>query len=346
MRHEARDIAEMLTMRMDALVRALFPQGRRDGAEWRIGSLLGEPGKSLAIRITGSKKGIWKDFASGQTGDALDLVAEAMCHGDISEAIKWAKGWLGIDRYDDAQLQRVREDARRDAEKRAQSEQKYTDANRFIAQRMWLHGGHNILATPIAAYLAGRSIDLNLLPRLPRALRYSSECYSSETGQRYPAMLACVNGPDGKQTAVHRTYLQIHPDGRVTKAALEKAKAVLGSYAGGYIPINRGASNKRISDAPADDRLVITEGIEDALTLALAVPECRIIAAVSLSNMANLVLPEQLKLITIAADNDQDNPQAMRGLQRAIDAFKAQGRTVRVARSAKGKDFNDWRMAG
>lgn len=50
-----------------------FPNGKRHGQEWCVGSLSGEPGDSLKINIT---KGVWKDFASGDSGsDPVSLYA-------------------------------------------------------------------------------------------------------------------------------------------------------------------------------------------------------------------------------------------------------------------------------
>lgn len=50
-----------------------FPNGQRIGADWCVGSLSGEAGKSLKIHIT---KGVWKDFASDEGGsDPISLYA-------------------------------------------------------------------------------------------------------------------------------------------------------------------------------------------------------------------------------------------------------------------------------
>lgn len=346
MRTEAKDIAQMLALRMDALCAELLPNGKRDGHEWRCGSLSGEPGQSLAVRMRGGKAGVWKDFSSGECGDALDLVAMVLYRGDIKEAIRFAKGWLGISEYDDRALATAKKSAQKAANARAKEDEENARVRREIARKLWMHAGDKIERTPVAMYLACRAIDISKLARMPRALRFASECYSAESKRRHPAMVACIVNAAGEHVATHRTYLAVHANGRVTKAPLEKTKAVIGSYAGGYVPINRGKSGKPISQAPADDVLVITEGIEDALSVALAVPEYRIIAAVSLSNMANIHLPSQLKDIVIAADNDGINPSADRALDAAVQAFMAQGRRVRIARSRVGKDFNDWQMAG
>jgi putative DNA primase/helicase len=50
-----------------------LPNGKKHGQEWCVGSLSGEPGDSLKINI---RKGVWKDFASGEGGsDPVSLYA-------------------------------------------------------------------------------------------------------------------------------------------------------------------------------------------------------------------------------------------------------------------------------
>ena len=43
------EIVAQLTTRADALCHELLPAGHREGAEWRCGSVQGEPGKSLGV---------------------------------------------------------------------------------------------------------------------------------------------------------------------------------------------------------------------------------------------------------------------------------------------------------
>lgn len=73
----------------------LLPNGRKDGQEWRVGSVAGEAGNSMGVHLTGEKAGIWADFHSGETGDLLDLWC-AVKRMSLSEALTDAKGWLGM----------------------------------------------------------------------------------------------------------------------------------------------------------------------------------------------------------------------------------------------------------
>lgn len=59
----------------DVLARIL-PRGRVVGAQYRVGSLDGEPGDSLAVALTGDRRGAWCDFAAGfRGGDPVSLAA-------------------------------------------------------------------------------------------------------------------------------------------------------------------------------------------------------------------------------------------------------------------------------
>jgi hypothetical protein len=92
----AHETAQALAARIEALCATLLPNGHRDGAEWRCGSIYGESGRSLGVHLRGDKAGIWRDFAADQGGgDALDLVAAAKGL-PIKDAIRWSIDWLGL----------------------------------------------------------------------------------------------------------------------------------------------------------------------------------------------------------------------------------------------------------
>ena len=74
----AAEIATALAERINALVCDLLPGGHREGHEWRAGDVTGSPGHSLGVHLHGQKQGIWSDFATGEAGDALDLVRASL----------------------------------------------------------------------------------------------------------------------------------------------------------------------------------------------------------------------------------------------------------------------------
>ncbi len=210
---------------------------------------------------------------------------------------------------------------------------------RRAAQRVWLEAEPVLRGTLAADYLAGRGIDLAVLGRQPRALRFHPRL-KHMSGGVFPALVAAITRPvDGEFLGTHRTWLSVR-DGRVGKAPIEPAKMSLGFVGGGAISLWRGASGKSIRSAPEGETVVIGEGIETCLSIALACPELRVIAAVALGNLGRVALPPQIRTVILAADNDA-KPAAQRQLQRAVELHLEAGRTVRVARSPLGKDFND-----
>ncbi|STX50471.1 DNA primase (bacterial type) [Legionella busanensis] len=91
----AREISNLLAQNAEDIARLLLPNGKKEGDEWRAGSVNGEAGKSLGVHLTGEKAGVWADFANGDKGDLLDLWAKTQ-NLSLHEAIKEAATHLGI----------------------------------------------------------------------------------------------------------------------------------------------------------------------------------------------------------------------------------------------------------
>ncbi|WP_182984892.1 DUF7146 domain-containing protein [Gluconacetobacter aggeris] len=337
-RPDAATLAAMLAERIAVLAPELLPHGHREGVEWRCGSLAGERGQSLAVRLTGPRRGVWADFSSGERGDALDLVAAVQFGGNRRDAMTWARTWLGLG---DGPVPAI---ARRAVVNKATTaDQDHDDQRRRAkARQLWHSAPTGIAGSPVEAYLRGRGIALREMGRQPGSLRFHPAVWCGEVGRPLPAMLAAICGPNGKLAAVHRTWLAPTPAGGWTKADLQAGKKVLGSFAGGCIRLWRGASGKSLSMAEPGESVIVAEGIETGLSVALACPERRVLCAVSLSNMGRLELPDAIRDVTICADNDGDNPAASKALQAACAWFGRHSHTVRLAKpSMPNSDFND-----
>lgn len=310
---------------------------------------------SFHVALAGPWRGRWRDEATGDHGDMLDLIREAEgC--DLITAIRIARSLLGIEDADPAlaaRMERLAEErrARRAVEEKRLSEKR--EAARRSAQRLWLSGQERIAGTPVDFYLASRGIRLAALGRQPRALRYHPAVYCNshdpETGEvvegRFPAMLAAISGVDGSFMGCHRTYLAQGPAGRWGKAPIAHAKKVMGLKQGGCIRIwsgtgPRGGKGTPLNSAPAGSRVYLTEGIEDALSVVMLKPDARVVAAVDLGNMGAVALPPTVTEVVLCADND--GPEQAAALERAVEAHARAGRTVRLWRNAwGGKDVND-----
>ena len=200
-----------------------------------------------------------------------------------------------------------------------------SDAERIVARierarEIW--GGASPIepGTPAAKYLEIRRISH--VATSP-ALRWRSDCPHPAGGRRL-ALIAAVSAPDGEFAGVQRVFLK--PDG--TKADVEPVKASIGAISGGAV---------RLQDCSAE--LAIAEGVESAAAagLILGMPAW---AAVSAGNMANsLILPAEIRTVTIAADHDAPG---IRAAEDAAVRWRDEGRSVRIIRATTfGKDAAD-----
>jgi hypothetical protein len=364
------EIVSLLTAQIRPLVAELLPNGKQHGREWQVGGIDGQPGTSMMVNLSG-RAGVWSDFATGEGGDVIDLIAAVLFAKDKGHAIRWARSWLGLDGLDPSRLavtRRAAAVAKKPEDEQSEQERRDSAARMWRGAKSFTDAWGGFAKTPAADYLHGRGISFarslaaaqtgHQLGRVPGVLAFSRECWNGEVRGKLPAMLAAVQVRN-QIVGVHRTYLEITGPNAATKAKLQNAKLSLGPIRGGVIPLWRGDSGLSWSQlwdaeldidwpkAEADRAVTLTEGIEDALSIAVASPGRRVVACVSLANMGSAVLPPCLKDVTIAADNDpRDGKAAMIGLPRVIKARQRQGRTVRVARAPEGhKDFNAWLQA-
>lgn len=91
----AAQLSQLMASDASTIAAYLLPDGKRVSGEWKVGSVGGEAGQSLSIRLSGAKAGVWKDFASGEAGDLLDLWA-ATRNLSTSQAMIEAKQYLGV----------------------------------------------------------------------------------------------------------------------------------------------------------------------------------------------------------------------------------------------------------
>lgn len=184
------------------------------------------------------------------------------------------------------------------------------------ARAIW-NDARPLAGTPAEAYLRRRGIRM----ALPPCIGFSRLRYGAR-GPLYPALVAAICSPAGEVIGVQRTYLT--EDGR--KASLDKVKLSLGRVRGGAIQL-----------APPAAEIVITEGLEDGLTLAQELGRSVWVSA-GTSMMPAMNFPPAVRSIVIGADGDDAGEMAAK---KAAAAFVSSGRTVRIMRPSAGfKDFN------
>lgn len=163
-----------------------------------------------------------------------------------------------------------------------------------LSRRIWNEAKPITLGDEVDRYLRSRGLQLDVYPKTLRC--HPCLGYFERSGTRsikvaeYPAMLACVQGPDGHCVSLHRTYLEAD-----RKVADRTPKKLL--CAG----INGAAA--RLQEAT--EELSVTEGIETGLAV-FASTGSPVWCALSCSNLERLWVPDTVSRIRLYADNDAD----------------------------------------
>lgn len=92
---EISEISRRLAEQAERVCQKLLPGGRQVKMEWVCGSIHGGEGNSLHVHIAGDHAGCWKDWATNEHGDLIDLWRVTGCL-TAGEAVRQIKDWLGI----------------------------------------------------------------------------------------------------------------------------------------------------------------------------------------------------------------------------------------------------------
>lgn len=366
-------------MALDELVPELFGGGRkqtrRAGNRWEVAPVKWRPGAKLAqmsVYRSGAGRGAFKDYVSGIKGDAIDLVAyalEGIVHADSRmRAVEWLEDRFGIRAMPEEKKRELAEAAAARQAELIEADAKRLGNERRRAQKFYFGCLPDIIGTPVEIYLQSRAIDLAGVPNLSTALRYRAECGYWMGAQRdaegnklgreptFPAMIAAmVDGAGNGPHACHYTFLE--PDGSsklktgargyVDDDGKGKSSKLMFPASGGLsIPLTYGRSGLKVAEAATAGKLGwmgITEGIEDALSVAVTNAELRMHAAGSLAHLGAIADCPAARGYLVFKDNDWGKPQAQAQFDRAIARLRSFGKPVdEVAMPAAwGKDVND-----
>lgn len=356
------EIAQMMRNDAAEIVEELLPGAERQGRTRIVADgLLGGRGTRWSCHLVGATCGYWQAFAGADIpgapdrGDILDLVAWVLFDGDKRQAFAWGLKRYGFaDRGPDYErkLEQRRADLKRRQEERDRKALEDDTRRMNRAFHVWNAESRPIVSkagekTPAAIYLEGRGVDLSRLASLG-SLRFHPTIRPQNGDPHGPAMVSIMANSLGEARACHLTALDARPDGRVVKSdRVQNAKVIWGKPVGCFVSISKGASGKTMRNAPEGDVLAICEGIEDALTLAMARPDLRIVAAGTLGLMGEIAPPATVKRIIIYRDRDPEaNWRAReafgRTLTKQLERAAPIGREIRVAEPPPGfKDANE-----
>jgi hypothetical protein len=314
MRETPADLARRLADNAEAVCLEYLCNGRREGSTWRVGDVENTPGRSLMVRLVDTSTGAagkWIDFATGEHGDLLDLIARSRRLEDFRDVAEEARRFLGLPDTVPTWSQPPAPAGSSEA------------ARRLFASAKPIHG------TIAETYLRGRGIaDLRGL----MTLRFHATCFhrAREDAPRetWPALLAAVTDLRGAVTGVLRTWLA--RDGS-DKAPLSTPRRAMGHLLGNGVRF--GAAQP----APAKAGVVAAgEGLETMLSLRYVLPGMPMIAALSATHLAALVPPPGLERLYVARDNDRAGRRAAERLAARVQA----GGVEALILTPSADDFN------
>ncbi|MFN4357011.1 toprim domain-containing protein [Sphingopyxis alaskensis] len=291
------------------LVRHWLPHGEHQGSIYVALNPLRKDQNLGSFRIN-LDNGSWRDHSIGKGGrDVVSLYAYLFTGSDYGEARKV----LAADPLITAAMATgAAAHPTKPANCANSSYLKLALVRRQYEQGVELHG------TSAATYLSGRGLQ----PTDAWGRLRASVLYYPMHGP-CPVLIAPIDDPEGSLVGVHRTYLQ--PSG--AKLDVANARLTLGYLRGGAIRLGE-----------VTDQLIICEGLEDGLTLyqLMGTP---VWVAGGAGFMRQMIIPETIRSLTIAADNDDAGELAA---QRAADTHNIGGRDVHIVRPDPAfKDFND-----
>lgn len=335
--------------RLEEIVRELVPGGKKTGSTYgaKNPARADRSAGSFVVWMRGPAAGGWKDYATGEQGDIIDLVALAKAT-DRRGALAWAEDRLGLRAMSEQDRRAMESTAA--LRRREEASRDESNALRKIdrARKMFAEGSREILGTPVETYLASRGIPLREIKFLEDSFRFhpSLEWWMGRRdgvpGPRYPAMLSQMVDGAGVPKAVHVTFIARDGHG---KAPVEKPKLMWPATTGLVIRVTRGAGNRNAETAAELGKpgpCGIWEGIEDTLSVALAVPEIRLWAAGSLPNYLHVPDHACADGWILGRDNDWGKDQAQALFSRALEHFERTGKPVStVNATGEAKDMND-----
>lgn len=314
MREPPHALARRLADRAEAVCRHYLPNGRRQGNYWTVGDVRNTPGRSMFVRLTDSGRGLaghWTDAATGERGDLLDVVREALGLRAFGDVAKEARAFLGLSHEAAPPVPA--------ASHRARSPAGSTEAARRL-----FGISQPIIGTIVETYLRGRGITTL---QGTGSLRFHPRCYyrPDEHGpaETWPAMIAAVTDLDGRLTGAHRTWLASDGKG---KAPVDTPRRAMGDLLGNAVRFGVPGSV-----------MAAGEGIETTLSLRCALPDMAMAAALSAAHLAAILFPPTLNRLYIIRDNDPAGDGARDSLiERAIDSG-----IEAIVLSPRMEDFNE-----
>ena len=313
-RHDASELAARLGQHAEAVCRHYLSAGRKQGAYWQVGDVRNTPGRSMFVRLKDLWKGPagkWRDGATGENGDLLDVIRETLGRVDFADVVQEARRFLN--------LPHPKPEPRPKKHVSAPAPSGSSEA----ARRLFA------ISEPIDGTIAETYLRKRGITALHGTgnLRFHPRCYyrpdEHEATETWPAMIAAVTDLSGRITGAHRTWLA--PDG-ADKAPIDTQRKAMGDLLGHAVRFG----------IPGDV-MAAGEGIESVLSVRQVIPGTSMAAALSAAHLAAILFPDTLRRLYIVRDNDPAGDGARDSLIERANAAGIEAITL----SPTFGDFNE-----
>ncbi|AFC74902.1 AAA family ATPase [Rickettsia parkeri] len=322
-------------------------------------NLLGSPNKHLsnsqllrwdqdgkiAMKINGSKAGIWYDFSKGEGGDLFTLVQrEKNC--DFVEAKKYLQDMVSMStKVDEALAVNLSTNKKRQI--KTQTEQEAEIAKIKMAEMLYEKSEDLKYVMPnnvATRYLSEHRGIQDVLTKYQLSFDLRTNMmWDSNSKQYYPALIAFARSKDGNVTGGQAIYLNKETN---NKAEIAINKSSFGKIKGSFVEISKNHEEQKNipssndSNNAANNVTIIAEGLETSLSIKEAGIKGKILCSLGVSNIRNYE-PLKGEKILIAADNDGKDAVSVRTVIKAAEELMRKGAVVAIIQPPEKGDFND-----
>jgi hypothetical protein len=356
-------------------LKTFYPNGKIKGNSFYIGNIHGDKGESLVITLSGRYAGKGKDFATGESFDIFALFAHHFnldTKTQFYQLLQRLSEYLGSSQSENKQLSQAEIISIRERQEQAKQRQIEAEKQKQLekqaktdkALELW-NSGLCINEATTQAYLRARGLDIQFNMHV---MRYLPEAWHRELKMNLPCLIALVTETKGtpyilnngkhligqngqpilayKEIGIERHYLP--PEPQITPEAYKKwfkdkgitRRMMLGSKKGGVIKLNDSYK----------DKLVLCEGLFDALTLLFHGKELDILsdtetpnvyAFLGINNLTDIIIEPMYQEIYLLADNDS---AGLNSIELLKNNHSLKGRTdvkIEIFKTNSHKDLNE-----
>ena len=281
-------------MNLTQQIKNMFPNHKETAKDIIIGNIYGEKGKSCKIN---KYSGLWCDFENQTSGSFIDIIRINKFNGNpynkkdkIKETLKYLNNnEIKIDQY-------------KKISKEKQKEYKqYTKINTITINQL-PENNHKLKV--LKKYLKNRNI--NHIPHQTQ-INTSIMAFHNENYRKYIISFNAID--QNFQTGCQKLYLNQNAE------KLNPPRKSFGNIKGAHIKINQ---------TTLGNTLYITEGIEDALSIAQIKPNANIIATLGKYNLLSQPIIQKYPNIIFCLDNDTINPKCQNTANQNMEKLIAQ----------------------